>query len=161
MQLINKNNNVSKNTYIINSRFTQLEKSLNNIITRYIKYTDKRFYSDYNNVADAKTSIITDNLFDPVADVLVQLTNEIHLVVESSNKCDIAYNIKSSIQKIEDVFQVMQHDFRIHNKCKGRSLKSINDAKFFRLIQRRINGAREELLKISSDSIPTQGAYHA
>ena len=74
---------------ITNIRFAKLGQDLNKIIFRYIKYTDKKFYSDYNNIEDTQTGIITDNLFDPVPDILMELICETHMEIANVNNQDM------------------------------------------------------------------------
>ena len=147
---------------IINRRFTKLQQSLNQVMDRYIKYTNQHFYSAYNDVKDTQTGIITDNLFDPVPDILMELICETHKEIANVNKQDMQYSIKSAIHRVENLFHGMQVHFKKHQNSSNRShLKSINDAKFFRLIQRRINGARRKLLNLSCNSQQFGRTHHA
>ena len=147
---------------ITNIRFAKLGQDLNKIIFRYIKYTDKKFYSAYNDVKDTQTKVIRDNLFDPVPDILMELICETHMEIANVNNQDMQYSIKSAIHRVENLFHGMQVQFKKHQNSSNRShLKSINDAKFFRLIQRRINGARKKLLNLSCNSQQFGRTHHA
>lgn len=144
-------NKVSQQAHIINLEFSKLNKSLNNIVARYSKYTDKLFANEYNRTKSDQKEINT-SLFDPHSEILADLIRDIHVHISEANYHNLSHYVKVSINLIERLFHRMDLEFREHSSpSRNIKLKHQNDAKFFRLIQRRINGARSRLLKLGAN----------
>lgn len=89
--------------------------------------------------------------------MLAELICDIHNSIADADSEDMPYHVKTSIHKIETLFQEMKEDFwESLYPSKNTALRARNDAKFFRLIQKRINGARRNILALCDEQAPNR-----